>query len=90
MDQMAALDQDMAVADFLNTYFGGEANERLRWAVRRFAEGYDLADINFASTKALYREWSRDEGTQYHVEHREACRFVPLQGPSGWKESQKE
>lgn len=68
MEQMGSLSEDMAVTDFLNTYFSGEGNERLRWAVRRFAEGYDLADINFASTKALYREWSRDEGTQYHVE----------------------
>lgn len=68
MEKMGSLEADMAVAEFLDTYFGGEANERLRWAVRRFAEGYDLADINFASTKALYREWSRDEGTQYHVD----------------------
>ncbi len=68
MERMASLDEDMAVADFLSAYFGGGENERLRWAVRRFAEGYDLADIHFASTKALYREWSRDEGTQYHVD----------------------
>lgn len=63
MEKMGRLDKDVAVADFLSTYFGGEKYEMLRRSVRGFAEGYDLADLNSASTKALYAEWSSEEGT---------------------------
>jgi protein-L-isoaspartate(D-aspartate) O-methyltransferase len=50
--------------------------------------GCMVAPIGVPAHQQLF--FVRKQGTQYHVEHREACRFVPLQGPSGWKESQKE
>jgi protein-L-isoaspartate(D-aspartate) O-methyltransferase len=50
--------------------------------------GCMVAPIGVPAQQQLF--FVRKQGTQYHVEHREACRFVPLQGPSGWKESQTE
>ncbi|HEY1482229.1 MAG TPA: protein-L-isoaspartate(D-aspartate) O-methyltransferase [Candidatus Acidoferrum sp.] len=50
--------------------------------------GCMVAPIGVPTHQQLF--FVRKQGTQFHVEHREACRFVPLQGPSGWKETQKE
>jgi monoamine oxidase len=66
--RMGELETDMPVLPFLETHFPGTSNEALRNAVRRFAEGYDLADIMVASTHALYNEWSKEESTQYRVQ----------------------
>jgi monoamine oxidase len=62
MEAMAALTEDLPIAEFLATHFGGERYAQLRESVRRFAEGYDLADMDRASTVALYKEWSGEEG----------------------------
>jgi monoamine oxidase len=64
MEAMAGLTEDLPIAEFLATHFGGERYERLRESVWRFAEGYDLADMNRASTLALYQEWSGEEGEE--------------------------
>jgi monoamine oxidase len=62
MEAMAGLTEDLPIAEFLATHFGGERYAQLRQSVRRFAEGYDLADMDRASTMALYKEWSGEEG----------------------------
>jgi monoamine oxidase len=64
MRAMAALTEDQPVAGFLARHFGGERYERLRESVRRFAEGYDLADPERVSTLSLYREWSEEMGEE--------------------------
>ena len=64
MEAMAGLTEDLPVAEFLATHFGEERYARLRESVRRFAEGYDLADEGRVSTLALYREWSGEEGEE--------------------------
>ena len=65
MDEMAA---DMPVADFMAQHFGAQRYAALRESVRRFAEGYDLADLHRVSTRSLYREWSREgEEEEYRV-----------------------
>jgi monoamine oxidase len=61
MQKMKALKEDMTIADFLSVHFGGEQYASLRESVRRFAEGYDLADLRRVSTRSLYREWSKEE-----------------------------
>jgi monoamine oxidase len=69
MDEMAKLTEDQPIAQFLATHFPGEKYARLRRSVQGFAEGYDLADLATASTKALYTEWSSEEDSgEYRVE----------------------
>ncbi|SFQ48124.1 flavin monoamine oxidase family protein [Parafilimonas terrae] len=68
MKEMVSLQQDMPLAVFIDTYFGEDKYAELRSFVKNFAGGFDLADISTASTKALYREWSEEMGTQYRVD----------------------
>ena len=68
MKEMASLQQDMPLAEFINTYFGEDKYAELRSFVINFAGGFDLADISRASTKSLYREWSKEMGTQYRID----------------------
>jgi monoamine oxidase len=63
---MGGLSEDMPLEVFLERFLSGDV--RTRNSVRGFAEGYDLADIRRASTHALFREWSRDEGAQHRVQ----------------------
>jgi len=64
LEAMAELTEDLPMAEFLATRFGGERYATLRESARRFAEGYDLADLNRVSTLALYKEWSGEEGEE--------------------------
>ncbi|HTR28510.1 MAG TPA: NAD(P)/FAD-dependent oxidoreductase [Puia sp.] len=69
LEAMAKLNEDMPVAQFLDTFFPGAENARLRRSVQGFAEGYDLADLATVSTRALYLEWSGEEdSSSYRVE----------------------
>jgi monoamine oxidase len=66
---MAALEEDEPIAAFLAREFPGDKYSGLRDSVRGFAEGYDLADMNRASTKALYKEWAHEsEEEEYRLE----------------------
>jgi monoamine oxidase len=68
IERMGTLDKDMAVDDFLEKYYPGPENKGLRKSMRRYAEGYDLADTRIASTSALYNEWSKENQPQHRVE----------------------
>ena len=69
MEEMARLEEDQPIAQFLDTHFAGEKYARLRRSVQRFAEGYDLADLATVSTAALYKEWSGEEdSSEYRVD----------------------
>lgn len=67
MEKMSALTQDVTVAEFLHTSLPGEKYARLRDSVQGFAEGYDLADIQKASTLALYEEWQKEGQGDYRI-----------------------
>jgi monoamine oxidase len=67
MQKMAALPQDLPVAEFLSQYFPEEKFAELRSGVKGFAEGCDLADIQTASTLALYREWQGEGHGNFRV-----------------------
>jgi len=67
MQKMHALKEDTTLADFLDRYFAGEAYAGLRSSVQRFAEGFDVADINDVSAFALRDEWGQEEHGQYRV-----------------------
>lgn len=68
LKRMGTLDKDMPVEAFLDEYYPGPENDDLRKFMRRYAEGYDLADTRIASTSALYSEWSREDQPQRRVE----------------------
>src|ERR1700733_15154308 len=68
MEKMQQLGEDMPLSVFLSTRFSAEKYAGLRESVRRFAQGFDLADIHTASTMALYKEWSGDEEGQYRID----------------------
>jgi monoamine oxidase len=67
LTQMKALRADMPLKSFLNKYFGEERFSGLRNSATQFAEGYDLADPELASTTGLYKEWSEDDEKQYRI-----------------------
>ncbi|MFK4502849.1 monoamine oxidase [Bradyrhizobium japonicum] len=54
---LAALKDDLTVADFLRGHFAGPGYDRLRHSIERMVEGYDAADPERASTLALREEW---------------------------------
>jgi len=67
MEQMKSLYDDMPFGEFLERQFPGDRFSALRQTATGFAEGFDLADIQTASTKALYREWKHGEAEQYRI-----------------------
>lgn len=67
MERMGELKEDLTLANFLQRYFGDDKYKALRQSVQRFAEGFDLADINKASTLAIYEEWKNEQDEQYGI-----------------------
>ncbi|MEP7141577.1 MAG: NAD(P)/FAD-dependent oxidoreductase [Ferruginibacter sp.] len=65
--KMNGLKDDITMREFLDKYYPGPANELLRSHVKSYAEGFDLADINNASVKALHREWNTEEHDNYRI-----------------------
>jgi monoamine oxidase len=68
MKQMRMLEDDMPLNDFLSKFFKDDRYAELRSSVKNFAGGFDLAEISAASTKALYKEWSKEMGNQYRID----------------------
>jgi monoamine oxidase len=67
--RLSELKTDMPLKDFLSLYFEGPEYESLRTDVKQFAEGYDSADIEFASTFAFRDEWAQvSEWKQYRID----------------------
>jgi monoamine oxidase len=57
------LEDDLPIADFLQTHFADRQYDELRRSVTRTVEGYDAADPHRFSTFALRDEWTaRDDG----------------------------
>jgi monoamine oxidase len=55
--ELAALTDDLPVAEFLTRHFGDARYADLRRSITRMVEGYDAADPKRASTFALREEW---------------------------------
>ncbi|PWT75437.1 MAG: hypothetical protein C5B59_08955 [Bacteroidetes bacterium] len=69
LDEMSKLEVDMTFDHFLSTHFQDEKYAGLRNSAKRFAEGFDVADIREVSTKALYKEWrEEDDDGQYRID----------------------
>lgn len=67
MKQLDGLNTDMTIQQFLQEYFPGDDFDAFRTSVRRFAEGFDLADISNASVLSLKKEWQIDDEKQYRI-----------------------
>ncbi len=69
LQKLNTLQQDCSLSEFLGTHFSEPVYSGLRNAVRRYAEGFDLADITTASVKAAGIEWTHEQDTQYRVKN---------------------
>lgn len=67
MEKMNEVEEDLTFADFLDKNFRAEKFAALRKTSTGFAEGFDVADINKASTLALRAEWIEEEDEHYRV-----------------------
>ena len=67
MRKLGKLKADISIAAFLKQEFADEKYTELRVAVRAYAQGFDLADIEYASALAARREWSKEEEEQYRI-----------------------
>jgi monoamine oxidase len=60
---LAKVQDDLPIAEFLDTHFAGRQYDEMRQSVTRTVEGYDAADPHRASTMAIRDEWlARDDG----------------------------
>jgi monoamine oxidase len=67
LNKMKSLEYDQPLNEFLENNFQGNQFNELKKFATRFAEGFDLADTNDASTMALYSEWQHEESDQYRI-----------------------
>src|ERR1051326_5414392 len=66
---LAAVTDDLPIAEFLETHFPDRKYAELRRLVTRTVEGYDAADPSRFSTLALREEWmSREEGEHGRID----------------------
>lgn len=62
------LETDKPVADFLNEGLQGMKYEALRFSLKNYVEGYDAADLEKASTRALCEDLQQDDEEQFRIE----------------------
>jgi monoamine oxidase len=67
LKQMRKQKKDITLSEFLQKNYVEPEYAEFRQQVKAYAEGFDLADPSKASVKALYREWSSDEGEVYRI-----------------------
>jgi monoamine oxidase len=60
--------EDITVAEFIDRHFQGEEFAGMRESLTNYVEGYYAADIDKASTLALYRELTTADDEQYRIE----------------------
>lgn len=61
------LTHDCTIRVFLDTCFPEGEYDELRKTVTMFAEGFSLADVNYASALSLRSEWAKQEEEQYRL-----------------------
>ncbi len=67
LEKMKSVETDLPFGDFLAKNFPGNRYHTLRRMATGFAEGFDLADIETVSTRALCSEWEHGESDQYRI-----------------------
>lgn len=67
MKKLKDLENDKTLKDFLNANFKEKKYKELRKSITRMAEGFDVADTNRISARAIYEEWSGDSLEASHL-----------------------
>ncbi len=67
IEKMRSVKIDMSLKSFLDLYYSHSKHEVLRKEVIRFAEGFDLADVNLASMQSLLEEWDNEDHKQFRI-----------------------
>jgi monoamine oxidase len=67
LKNMNSVGNDMTMAEFLDRFYGEAQYAELRRHTINFAEGFDVADVEKASVKALYEEWSNQEDKFFRI-----------------------
>jgi monoamine oxidase len=67
IEKMKSLEKDIPLREFLENNFPGDQYNELRKSAMGFAEGFDLADPETASTQALILEWEHEESGQFRI-----------------------
>ncbi len=68
MKKLKELDHDISITAFLDKYFDDAKYSEMKNSLQQYIEGYDAADINYASSLALKEEWQKEEDKQYRIE----------------------
>jgi monoamine oxidase len=68
MKKLKELDHDMSVAELLKKYFDNVKYSAMKISLQQYMEGYDAADIQYASALALKEEWEKGDDDQYKIE----------------------
>lgn len=66
MEKMKTVKEETTLAQFLDKYFGGEEYAEIRRQAIVYAQGFDLADVQYVTVKSLYEEWA-NEGEMYRI-----------------------
>lgn len=69
IEKLQQLQTDISIGGFLKRNFAGDEYEALRQNLTGYVEGYDAADINFASAIAFRDEWFSEEGEQFRIKN---------------------
>ena len=64
---MGSLKEDIGLGEFLLKTYPEDKYADFRMRVIAFVEGFDIADPNKASVKALYQEWSHEEEENFRI-----------------------
>jgi monoamine oxidase len=67
IEKMKSVKIDMSLRSFLDIYYKNNKHEDLKKEVIRFAEGFDLADVNLVSMQFLLNEWKHENSEQYRI-----------------------
>jgi monoamine oxidase len=65
--RMKSVKIDMSLRSFLDLYYKESKYDALRKEVIRFAEGFDLADVNLVSMQFLFQEWKEENHEQFRI-----------------------
>ena len=68
IEKMGKLKKDVDLKSFLDLNLKGLKYRNLRDSATRFAQGFDLVDINRASTIELFKEWKNEEHDSYRID----------------------
>ena len=66
LEKLNGLEQDITIAEFLQTHFHSDEFSTMRDGVIRFVSGYDTADPVKASAFALRNEWNNEDNDAQH------------------------